>query len=328
MRAVLRPFAAVLVALAVAFAAGSARAAEPEHITKARAIALGAADDLDASRFADALDKVTQAEALYHAPTHLLIMADALSGLGRLADALEVYERLAAEPLAQTAPAAFLKAREEGNRKQRALLARVPSLLVEVSGAPLAQARATLDGKELALADGTATRVDPGKHALHVEASGFVPVNREIELAERGGVVKVKVLLEVGNAHVDPAPLPVGSANDEGARRPLFVPAMVAFGASAAALAVGAVTGGMSMSRVGELEERCTKEGHCPPDMATTIDEAGLLGNISTAAFVVAGAAAATGVVLLVLPGKTKTTKTGLVEPLVGFSMAGVRGRF
>ncbi|MDI3285000.1 hypothetical protein [Polyangium sp. 15x6] len=75
-----------------------------------------------------------------------------------LAEALATYERLAAEPLGPTSPPAFRKAREEGSKRERALLALVPSLLVVVTGAATEDVKATVDGKPLALGTGVATR--------------------------------------------------------------------------------------------------------------------------------------------------------------------------
>ncbi|MDI1482278.1 PEGA domain-containing protein [Polyangium sp. y55x31] len=309
-----------------------ARAGDADNVSKAREIALAAADDLDAQRFAEALEKVTQAEALYHAPTHLLMRAEALEGLGRLAEALETYERLAAEPLGPTSPPAFRKAREEGSKRERALLARVPSLLVVVTGAATEEAKATVDGKPLALGTGMATRFDPGKHVLRVEANGFSPVEKTIELEEHGGVIKVPVHLEVASARpvrdekedvVAPKPAPSSG-------RTLFVPAMAAFGVGAASLVAGAVTGAMSLGRVGELEDLCTSEGRCPPSAQGRIDAAGTLGNVSTALFVVGGAAAAAGGVMLFLGKPKRTPTTGRIEvvPWAGPLSAGIRGRF
>jgi len=330
MAAMLRPVA--LAALVVGIALGSpARAGEPANVSKARKIALAAADDLDAKRFEDALAKVTEAETLYHAPTHLLMRAEALEGLGRLAEALETYERLAAEPLGPTAPPAFRKARAEGAVRERALLARVPSVLVVVTGAPSEDVTATVDGKPLSLASGVATRFDPGKHELRVEANGFSPVTQTLDLEERGGVVKVPVHLDVTSARPVPDE-PTGPSKDtsKGGGRTLFVPAMSAFGAGAVALAAGAVTGVMSLSRVSELEGACLEDGRCPPSEQARIDEAKVLGNVSTVTFAMGGAAVAAGVALLVL-GKPKPAPTaGRIEvsPWIGPAFAGVRGSF
>lgn len=306
-----------------------ARPAEPTHVSQAREIALAAGDDLDAKRFQDALDKISQAEALYHAPTHMVMRAEALEGLGRLTEALDTYEKLAAEPLSPTAPAAFRQATEEGRKRQIALIARVPSLLVLVSGAALSETTATLDGKPFALATDLATRCEPGKHVLRLEAKGFRTIEQTVELAERGGVVKLDFRLEKETEpNIPVAPPPPPPPVPKG--RTLFVPAMVSLGVGALSLAAGAATGAMSLSQAGKLEKKCASDGRCPPSAQDSIDQARLLGNISTATFIVGGVAASAGVVLLIL-GKPKTPATGLLQrtiPLVGPGMVGLRGEF
>jgi hypothetical protein len=328
MRNVHRSLAKVVVIIGIVWSA-NARGAEPEKVTQAREIALAAGDDLDAGHFQDALDKVSQAEALYHAPTHMVIRAEALEGLGRLAEALDTYETLAAEPLSRTAPAAFRKAREDGRKRQVALIARVPSLLVLVSGADAADIAATIDGKTIPLTADQATRCDPGKHMLRIEAKGFRTIEHTVELAERGGVVKLNVRLEKETEQVEvlppppPPPPPVP-------KRTLFVPTIVSFGVGAASIAVGAATGMMSISRASELDKQCASDGRCPPSTQATIDQGQLLGNVSTVTFIVGGAALGTGVVLLIL-GKPKARSTGMFRsavPWMAPGMIGVRGSF
>src|SRR6185503_6053716 len=87
--------------------ATAAAASEDDDRDKARALAEQAGDALDARKFSQAIDLVTQAETLYHAPTHLLIAAEAHEGLGALVEAAEIYERIVAEPLPAGAPPAF-----------------------------------------------------------------------------------------------------------------------------------------------------------------------------------------------------------------------------
>src|ERR1700678_3544752 len=153
-------YASLLLAAPIAYAA-------PSATDRARALAEEAGDLLDAKRYADALDRVTRAEALYHAPTNVLMTGEAQEGLGHLAAALETYERrpaptnvpmtggakeapappaaaletyerLAPEPLPPTAPRPFLQAQKDGKVRLDALLARVPSVLVTVRrGFPL-----------------------------------------------------------------------------------------------------------------------------------------------------------------------------------------------
>jgi hypothetical protein len=307
----------------------SAHADEPANVSKAREIALAAGDDLDAGRFQEALEKISQAEALYHAPTHVVMRAEAFEGLGRLAEALDTYETLAAEPLSPTAPAAFKKAREDGRKRQVALIARVPSLLVLVSGPESSTIVATVDGKPIALAADQATRFDPGKHLLRIEAKGYRTVERTIELAERGGVVKVNIPLEKEMAQVavpppppPPQPAPKGPTLD--------LPALATMGVGVAFLVAGTVTGAVAISRAKELEEQCAPDGRCPPSAQELIDTGLMLGNISTTTIIVGGVGLGAGIGLAVL-GKSKPkafSKQFNAVPWIAPGMVGLRGTF
>jgi hypothetical protein len=174
-----------------------------------------------------------------------------------------------------------------------------------------------------------ATRFDPGKHILRIEAKGYRTIEREVELAERGGVIKLNLRLEKeGQQGVTEPPPPPPPKVPEG--RTLFVPAMVSFGVGAASLAAGAFTGAMSFSRADVLKNQCSSNGRCPPSARATIDEGQLLGNISTATFIVGGAAVGAGVVLLIV-GKPKSPATGMLRqtiPWVAPGMLGLRGTF
>jgi hypothetical protein len=301
---------------------------------KARALAEQAGEALDARNYQQALDLVTQAEALYHAPTHLLIAAEAHEGLGALVEAAELYERIVAEPLPAGSPPAFKSAQNDATTRIRALIARIPSVLVRVSPAS-ASAAVTLDGQPFDSGGDSAKRVNPGKHTIRASAPGFRDYEKTVEL-ERGGVVTIEIKLERTEASSQPAP-PAGKPDDQpstgiapdrasGSK----VPAFVALGFGAVGLGVGAVTGKMSLDRVNELDEACPDK-RCPSGRQADIDDAKMLGTISTIGFGVGVVGIGTGVVLLVLSGSTaeKRTATGAaVGPWIGASSVGLRGSF
>src|SRR6185437_6009641 len=180
---------------------GAAIAAAGSDIDRARALAKEAKHLLQkAQDYTEALDYATRAEALYHAPIHLEIIGEALMGMGRVAEAMEVFERLASEPLPPTASDAFRAAQEDGRKRLKELSAKVPSLLVNVKGPTPEDAKATVDGKPLAVGNGTAKWFDPGVHKLHVTAPGYGAFDQAVTLPVRGGVVIVNAILEVGRA--------------------------------------------------------------------------------------------------------------------------------
>lgn len=324
--------ALVVVALGIALAVPQLAHADDAPKDRARVRAQDAAEHLAEERWREALEAATQAEELYHAATHLLIMGQALEGLGRLAEAADVYERLAAERLPATAAPVFKKAQQKGNERLKDLLARVPSILVTVTGAGEGEPTATVDGKPIALG-GAAVRLDAGRHELRVEAAGRRPFTQAIDLPARGGVVKIDATLQADSGDAPAPPPPTrfdDAAADEGGDGSL-APAVVAFSIGGAGIAVGAITGVLFLGAMGDLSDRCP-EDRCAPEDQEAIDEAGLLGNVSTVGFAVGGAGLVAGVILAVVrPGggdASASASATEIEPWIGAGSGGVRGRF
>lgn len=320
---VIRTLALAATVVACALAPATASAQPSAGVAKARALASEAGELLDQKRYADALGRLEEAESAFHAPTHVAMIGEALEGLGRLAEALATFEKLGAEPLPAAAPQAFRRAKQQAATKARALSARVPSLRVRVQGPPAGAASATLDGKALDLAEGRATRVDPGERTLLVEAAGFAPVSRRVSLPERGDIVGVEVALERATPM---APLataqPFAPARADDGKRSFWrsrTPAYAALGLGGAGLVVGAVTGGLSLAKVSDLKARCPN-GACAPGDQGSLDTAGALGTTSTVAFAVGAVLVATGVVLFVVnrPAKREPATVGLLLTATG----------
>jgi hypothetical protein len=322
------------IALALAFVAmlGAPTAARADDIDRARVLAQEAGDLLDDKKYEQALERAQQAEALYHAPIHTSMMAQALEGLNRYAEAVAVYEKLVAEPLPPSAPAPFLDAQVEAKQRLNALLARVPSLMVRVHGIPKEKATATIDGKPFDLEAGIAVRLDPGEHEVKVIAEGEKPFVSKVTLPDRGGVTLVEARLGKDAPEQQPPPTFTPTTRDEPSSGPSRAPAIVAFTVGALGIGVGAVTGVMFLGRLGDLKDQCPDD-RCAPEDQDEIDSTGLLGNISTIGFGVGAAGVITGVVLLAVSGSKPRATTGKVattkvQPWLGLGSAGVRGAF
>ena len=101
----------------------------------------------------------------------------------------------------------------------------------------------------------------------------------------------------------------------------------ITLGLGGAGLVAGAVTGALTMSQAGDIKSRCT-DNRCLPEDEDDAEAAKTLGHISTAAFVIGGAAVAAGVVLLVLsPGGGSADGAAGAFPSVGARLgpAGVK---
>jgi hypothetical protein len=334
----------------LAGAAGAASGA-PDNVAKARALAEEAGDLLDSKKYAEALDRVTKAESLYHAPTHELMLGQANEGLGHLALALSLYEKLAAEPIPPSAPRAFVEAQQSGKQRLSALLSRVPSLLVVVSGhaAGGAAPDVTIDGEAYSVESGAAKPADPGPHAVVVRVAGRDPIQKSVVLPDKGGVVTLEV--SVGADKSDdrtttslPAPvfLPAALREDAGSSAPpkdsgasqgrgSLVPALVGFGVGVVGLGLGAVTGALSMSKVSDIKSQCPGN-RCPASEQSNIDSAKSLGTVSTVGFIVGGVGVAAGTVLLLLRSPSRDSQpaaaNATVTPWIGIGTCGVDATF
>ncbi len=314
---------AFALAVCLFFMPALALGATPSDKDRARELAQQAADLLDTKKYAEALDAANKAESLYHAVYHLYVAARALEGLGRLTEAADTYERLMAEPLPSSAPKVFRDAQADSKKYFADLLARIPTVLVRVSGVSADAAKATLDDKPLDVASGVARRADPGSHIVRVTADGYTPFEKAISLPNKGGVVVVDAgLVSIGRQTTP-------SADTTRASGGSFVPAIVAFGTGAAGLVLGGVMGGLELSKVKELEKLCPNKA-CPAEAQPDLDKANELASISTVGFVVGGVGVAAGVLLLAVRKKAPAnSSTGaLVVPWVSPGMVGLAGKF
>lgn len=265
-----------------------------------------------------ALQRLRDADSKFGAPTIKLAWAEAHEKLGELVEARAVYQRIAAEALDPAAPKAFVAAQEQARQAVARLDGRVPRILLEITGNP-PRTSVALDGEELPAAEwGRPVLVNPGAHSLSIEMPGQPPETREMTLRE-GETRHIQLRWErssggpvISTSQVSPAP-----------GRSLLVPS-IAFGVGGVGLVVGAITGGIVLSRMDGFRQKCGPELQCPPELAGELDGARIVGHVSTVSFALAGAGAALGGVLLLLPsGKGAPVKVG-----VGPSGVFLTGRF
>jgi hypothetical protein len=151
----------------------------------ARSLASQGAAALQEGRFAEAHELLSRAERLFHAPTHLMLMARALKGQGKLVAARETYLEVLREPPRDDEPPAFKIAREEAQTAVSELEGRIPNLRVLVRGAKGRTVLVKLDGvtvpPELV---GVYRPVDPGDRVVIAYVTGASPVEAAVGLTE------------------------------------------------------------------------------------------------------------------------------------------------
>jgi hypothetical protein len=339
---------ASLVALALSLTLSSTAASAdptPDHVAGARAAATEGNKAFSENRFQDALDLFKRAESLLHAPTHLLMIARSHAALGHLVAARESYRALVHETLAPTAHQAFRDAQAAAKKELEALEPRVPTLLVKLSDPSAKDVVVTMDGEPLPAAlVGIARPVDPGEHKVSARGETTAADEQTITVLEGG---KMELVLRL---HPAPKLTPdQGPKNDATTMPPTAEPAdptlsyvgYSALGIGGAGVIVGSVFLGLGFATRSDADaayERCGSEA-CVEGSAGQKetddfdDDANLQQTVGVVALSVGGAAAVTGLVLvLIAPSDEAAADASApevsVRPRVGPTWLGVSGTF
>jgi hypothetical protein len=317
------------------------RAQTDEARSAARSAATEGLRALQEGRYSDAVDLCTRAEALMHAPTHLLLIARAQTKLGHLVEAQEAYIKIEREHLAPGAPRAFMDAQAKATEEEAQLAPRVPTLRVDVVGADAKDVEVTLDGVSLPNAlIGLAGPVNPGSHTLRAKTSVAAadPVTVTIlEGAKQTARLTLTPLPASAAAPADAAAPPVApAAGEPGAGvgpSGLRTGGWISIGLGVAGVAAGTVFVFKNHQDRNDANALCGPLG-CPEsrraDIASFDDAANTSAALAWVSYGVGAAALVTGATLLVLghgkPGGA--LQTGQVIPWVGVGAAGARVTF
>lgn len=326
-----------------------------ENKAAARALATQGAAALKGANFAEALDLVSRAEALLHAPTHVLMIARAQVGIGRFVAAQESYLKLVHEDLPSNAPAAFKNAQQAARQELPAVEPRIASLRIVLEGAKPEQVTVKLDDQGVSPAlIGVFRPVDPGKHEVVVHATGIAPVRGSIQLGD-GDKKEIKLLIpEAGATAFAPLQGPSGGASagrllSPGSGTPAhgsFVSTSRVVGLGAGVVGIAGVAMGVAFLVKGANSQRAANDlatrfcrvdasgvDQCPASVQNQIHpldvDAANQKNVGTVALAVGGVALAGGIVLL-LVGKPSAPAAPAVAitPWCSITPGGVHGRF
>ncbi|MEZ4306628.1 MAG: hypothetical protein R3F14_01065 [Polyangiaceae bacterium] len=304
---------------------GGAAHAQPKkaelEAAKKEAVALAdkGVEAFRADKYQDAIDAFKKADAKFHVPKFLLYVARAQVKLGKLIDAKATYKSIVDEKLAAYAPAEFFTAQTEAKKELVELENRIPTVRIEVNGAPADQApTVTLDGVTLTSADlGRPLARDPGAHVIVVTAPGRPQITRNVNLREGGSE---SVILEMGvtappvptGSDTAPAPTvtadPTTSATSTAPDTPksggLPTVTIAAWGVGAAGLVAGAVMGGLAFGKFNEYNESPTRDA---------LDQGRLFSLVADIGFGTAVVGAAVGTVywLVAKPSASSPEKSG-----------------
>jgi hypothetical protein len=248
---------------------------------------------------AGALTKLERAESLHHAPTLLLRIGECQIHLGRFIAALSSLDRVAREKLEATSPKAFVIAQQRAATLMEEIRPKLATLQIEASG-PRTGATFRLDDDELKEAAlGLDRPVNPGAHVIEVTIADGRRVRRELQIAA-GATERVTLELPVPAttpSDIAHATASTRSSSESGTMRTL---GWGLAGGGAAAVAVGAIFAGLTLSTKSDLDSVCSAGKVCPSSSKSDYDSAKTTATISGIALGVGVIAAAAGVYLLV----------------------------
>ncbi len=313
--------------LAIGAASGIASALDESVVSTARALAQEAETDFKDGRYSDASAKFLRAYDAVRLPTLARSAARALVQQGKLVRASELYRQsLTLQPnelwLANLQQEAQTKAKQE----LEALLPRLPSLKIEVRGAPLNEVEISIDGAPVPNSLlGANQYADPGVRRL-VAKWGVSVIEKSVELPERE---QREVLLEF---QVTPAPalgrhgVPPVAASETSKPSTARTLGWVGIGIGVTGLAVGVTAGVLTATKNSELSQDCPN-GTCYSNRVSpsSLDAYHTTRTVSIVGFAAGAVGAAVGLTLLLT---TPSSEKPSVGAWLGPNGVGVRGAF
>jgi hypothetical protein len=294
--------------------------------------------NMRAGKYEQACPALAESYKLDPLPGVLFTVAECEGAWGHIATALVHYDEFL-RVLTTLAPAAQKKHQERRQiaiEKMTALAKLAPQLTIVVPGGAPAGLVVKRNGTPVdALKYGVAESVDPGTYVVTFAAPGVPTQERKIALGKAQTAI-VGSDLTFGGASPGPGPGPgPGPQPDKpgAGAKPDRTWAWVAGGVGVAGIAVGAVTGIMTMGKKSTIEDECP-DHRCTPKGRDAVDSAQTTGLVSTIGFGVGAAGLITGVVLFLTakPPTTYPQSKASLRPLVvthaSGAIAGVAGSF
>ncbi len=348
--------------LALSTPVGGALAQSDEDKAAARSLAKEGIDAYGNGKHAEALDLLSRAEAIFHAPPHVLYIARSQAALGKLVAARESYLKVMREDLPASAPKAFKDAQQQAKEEAAAIEPRIASLRINLEGAGGAKVSVKLDGQPVSAAlIGVYRPTDPGKHTVTAYPPGRSPVEQSVELADGE---KKEVKLALSGAGAPGTGIPQSSVDDPdagqggpktgpdkktgGGLNTLMIVGIAGLGVGLGGVVVGAIFTAKFGSKSAAADSKFIEYGcnqkpnvgpACTPARQAEIDgldgDAATSGTIGVIGLAAGGVLLAGGATALVLGlGQAKKAKaeqehkTVWITPWVSPSGFGVSGAF
>lgn len=282
--------------------------------------------------FEGAYDRFNRAYQLVQRPNVGIWAARSLVRAGRWVEASERYLEVERAALPEGAPAEQLQAVQDAAQERRELLGRLPSLKISIEGADPSDVFVSINGQLVKPALlGVKQPVNPGK-LLVKGVRGEQAVEQSVELGEaqsREVTLSFKAVAAPPAAGPNPATSsapPAAARSTDGSTQRLL--GFIGLGVGGAALATGAVFGGLAAADKSDLDAGCPNR-QCPPSLHDQNDSYGTKKTISSIGIIGGAVLAGAGAVLLfTAPSRSAQGRNVELRGYVTASGAGLWGAF
>lgn len=283
-----------------------------------------------------ALEKFKAAHALANTPITAVEYGRTLERHGDLVEARDVFLSVVRIPAKPNESANTKSARAEADKLAEDLKARLPALVVTITGVPGDAVTLLIDGVAIPhAAIGEPRKLNPGLHVVRASVGAGPEKRIEVTLAEKEQRTVVVTLEPEPVPPATPEPVKPSSPIEipkpipdvESSSRGLPTLTWIGISVAVAGAATGTLTGLTAWSRARSAKESCV-DGACPPSVHPTVDSGKTFGNISTAAFIVGGVGVGVAVYGLLSRESPKERAAAWVRPVVGLGSFHVVGEF
>jgi hypothetical protein len=257
---------------------------------------------MEAHRYAEACEKLSESQRLEPAAGTLLNLADCQEKSGRLAAAWTTYTEAAKAAIARSRPDWLAIA----SKRVAALEPKIAMLTISVAprAANASGLRIERDGAVVAREEwDTTVAVDPGVHVITASAPGFRTWTRRVDLRASQKLITDVPPLESASETATPSPAPpIVERRESGATR---IIGFTLAGVGVVGLGVGAFAGLRAGALLDDAKDRCTDyPSRCSSDARGPNDDSETFATVSTIALVAGGVLLVAGAVMvLAAPG-------------------------
>lgn len=292
----------------------------------ARELAASGIELYEQGAYPEASAQLEHAYKFVKVPTTGLWSARALDKVGELLGAAERYQEVLVMPVQPGEPGVFAEARLSARQELDFLNARIPSIVVRVTG--------TAEGVSVTIDDvaleqgqiGKPVQVNPGDRRV-LGTLGDRVERVTLSLPERATGSAVLDFSPLAKAAPEPAPAPVEKAVDsEGIDRETW--GYIALSAGGAALITGLVATSIASSQESDLEQTCPAS-RCAPAFHDDVDSLNTTLSVSFVGYLGAAIGLGAGSYLLLTASNEEAAKPApSVAVWFGPASGGFSGRF